>query len=261
MRLRCGFGDKPSVSARAFFLANLFDRCRVARIYNIMAIGVIDSGIGGLSTLAALKKIMPDERYIYLADYSHAPYGSRSAESVERRMELLGEKACSLGADAVVVACNTATRVSIAHLRRRRPETIFVGLEPALKPALAETCGKVLVLTTPLTADRTDWTRYGEDLSRTVIAPQPELAQTIERELFSSELARAAVKQLSPLLGEAYSAVVLGCTHYCLIRPLIERLFGCRAYDGNDGAARRLYALMKGARLLRGEGGTQIICC
>lgn len=214
---------------------------------NDAPIGVFDSGVGGVSTLAACLNLMPNESYVYLADRSGMPYGSKTHEEIEKRVEVCVKTLTGEGVKAIVVACNTATNVGIAELREKY-SLPFVGVEPAVKPA-AESCkrGNVLVLLTPLTAKQKKFERlmqsYGN--ARFIISEQDGLAQLVEEHIDDF---RALKRPVFDILRryKNVEGVVLGCTHYVFLRPLVEEFYGGRIkiFDGNIGAANRLKALI-----------------
>lgn len=232
---------------------------------DLRPIGLFDSGVGGLSVLNKCLEILPNEHYIYLADSSHAPYGNKSFEYILQRVHECSETLISMGAKAVVVACNTATNVGIAQLRKDY-NCIFVGLEPALKPAMNErTCGKVLVLMTEATYNQQKFKElYNKfDDGNIIISPQRDLAMMIEDSIDDVEILRKSVYKIL-LNYKGVESVVLGCTHYIFIKQLIEDFYEnkIKIYDGNEGAAKRLYSLLKGDDLLsdnKGQGTVKII--
>ncbi|MCL2675032.1 MAG: glutamate racemase [Firmicutes bacterium] len=225
-------------------------------------IGVIDSGVGGVSTLSAVSSLLPSENYIYVADRSHCPYGGRSDSFIIERVGGICEMLVGIGADAVALACNTATNVCIDILRERFSRTLIVGVEPAIKPAVEElTFGKALVLLTPAAAVQSKFLSLLEafDRDRIIVSPQPSLAALIENNIGDLKKIGGEVERLlSPLITPEIESVVLGCTHYCLIRDKIADIFAAKIYDGNVGAAIRLYSLLKQKKLIsrggRGEG-------
>lgn len=218
-------------------------------------IGVFDSGMGGLSVLAALLRRLRGERFVYLSDPAHAPYGSRSEGEIRDLTEAGVRRLLDLGCKAVVLGCNTATNAAAEAVRTWYPT--LLGVEPAVKPAVAATWGKVLVLTTPATACRRKFrtlcARYGE--GRLIVAPQPGLAARIEADIFRPAALEEAVREALAPHPEA-EAAVLGCTHYALIRPLFEKFLP--AFDGNEGVARRAEALLREYGLTRPAGESEV---
>ncbi len=213
------------------------------------AIGIFDSGVGGLKVLAAVRRELPNENFIYIFDRKHAPYGNKSHRYVRGRAEKVSKMLIDMGAKAVVVACNTATNVGIADLRKKFGVP-FVGVEPPVKPAATDrTAGSVLVLTTALTAKQERFTelvgRY--DDGHIIVAPQPNLARRIEQ-CFSSltDIKPEIDAMLAPYDGENVESVVLGCTHYYFVADMIKEHYGgkVKIYDALGGVARRLKSVL-----------------
>ena len=193
-------------------------------------VGVFDSGVGGLSVLRALRDELPHEHFLYVADSGCAPYGDRSPEFVIERAITLTEFLARGGAKAIVVACNTATAVAAASLRARFAMPI-VAIEPAVKPAASRTRSRVVgVLATTGTLSSPNMAKllatYGSDVEF-VIQPCPGLADQVEKGELDSEETRALVKRyLRPVIDKGADIVVLGCTHYPFLRPMIEDVAG-----------------------------------
>jgi len=239
---------------------------------NPFPIGVFDSGAGGLSVLLACRALLPSEDFIYLADTKNAPYGNKKDAEILARVNVCCERLISLNCKAIVVACNTATGVGIKTLRERyaRP---FVGLEPAIKPAIeAGIAGEIVLLCTEATARQEKLLKLLSQFqirhpsSTVTVAPQKNLAALIESHFADLESIRPQVHDILQTHKTAV-AVVLGCTHYVFIREMIAdffRLHGCEnpIFDGNAGAARRLKSLLKQGGLLTGKktaGSVQLI--
>jgi len=225
-------------------------------------IGVFDSGIGGLSVLHALRQALPGERFIYHADTAHAPYGERGDAFVAARAlavarELVGEH----GAKALVVACNTATAAAIHQLRALWPGLPIVGLEPALKPAVAATrTGRVGVLATrgTLASSKFQALRAALDGAASfMVQPCDGLAAAIERTDIPEVLACLTryTGAIGPFGVEAgqIDTLVLGCTHYPLARAQIAALVGpqVRILDSGAAVARQTARVLQSAGLLR----------
>ena len=213
------------------------------------AIGIFDSGVGGLKVLAAARRELPGENFIYIFDRNHAPYGNKSHRYVARRAEKVSKMLLSLNAKAVIVACNTATNVGIASLRKKFGVP-FVGVEPPVKPAALDRCtGNVLVLTTALTAKQERFTelvkRY--DDGHIIVAPQPTLAYDIERNFASlSDLKDKIDALLRPYDDKNIESVVLGCTHYYFIADMIKEHYRgtVKLYDALGGVTKRLKSVL-----------------
>lgn len=209
-------------------------------------IGVLDSGLGGISVLRELVKLMPGEDFIYYGDSANAPYGTRTPEEVidltKKDVEFLLER----GAKAIVVACNTATSVAIKELRAAYEEALpVIGIEPALKPAVkAKEHSKVVVMATPMTLSQTKFNsmmHIYEDDANIIKMPCPGLVEYIESGVLDGPVLDAYLeKQFAPYDKAEIDAVVLGCTHYPLIREVIQKhLPGVFVYDGGFGTAKQ----------------------
>ena len=209
-------------------------------------IGVLDSGLGRISVLRELVKLMPGEDFIYYGDSANAPYGTRTPEEVidltKKDVEFLLER----GAKAIVVACNTATSVAIKELRAAYEEVLpVIGIEPALKPAVkAKEHSKVVVMATPMTLSQTKFNsmmHIYEDDANIIKMPCPGLVEYIESGVLDGPVLDAYLeKQFAPYDKAEIDAVVLGCTHYPLIREVIQKhLPGVFVYDGGFGTAKQ----------------------
>lgn len=210
-------------------------------------IGVFDSGVGGLSVLRAIRLQMPVERVIYLADQAHVPYGSRSLEEVRGFARGITEYLLSQGARVIVVACNTASAAALHYLRRTFPQVPFVGMEPAVKPAVEQTeTGKVGVLATPATFQGELYASLLERFAHDVTLLQstcPGLVGEIEAGRLFGKRARVILRRvLEPMLAQGIDTVVLGCTHYPFVIPLIEEIVGpqVRVIDPAPAVARQV---------------------
>jgi glutamate racemase len=192
-------------------------------------IGVFDSGVGGLAVLREIRAVLPDADLLYLADQAHAPYGSRSLESVRACAENATRILLDRGADAVVVACNTASAAALGRLRAAHPGVSFVGMEPAVKPAAAATRNGVIgVLATPTTFDASVFDelvgRYGAGL-RVIAHPCPGWASAVEGE-WPDGADEPVRRHLAPILAAGADTLVIACTHYSFIRDVIARAAG-----------------------------------
>ncbi len=191
-------------------------------------IGVFDSGVGGLSVLQHIRAELPHEDLLYVADSAYAPYGTKTPEQIQARSLALGEFLLAQGAKALVIACNTAT-VAAARLLRERFSVPVVAMEPAVKPAVAATrSGVVGVLATSGTLKSAQFAALLENYGKNVrILTQAGLGlvECVERgELDSPETRDLLWKYLALLRAEGADTLVLGCTHYPFLRPLIETL-------------------------------------
>jgi len=194
-------------------------------------IGIFDSGIGGLSVLKAIRFVLPDENIIYLADQAHVPYGSRQLEEIRRFSKGIANYFIEKGAKLIVVACNTASAAALYYLREQFPEISFVGMEPAIKPAAEKTeTGSVGVLATQATFQGALYAsvveRFANDV-RLIQDPCIGLVQQIEAgNLDGVETKDILEKALNPMIEANIDTVVLGCTHFPFVFPLIEQIVG-----------------------------------
>ena len=193
-------------------------------------IGVFDSGVGGLSILKEIRRELPNEDLLYVADSAHVPYGEKSVEYVEMRSTAITEFLVGSGAKAVVVACNTATAAAIHSLRSRFSLPI-IGIEPAVKPAAEATrSGVVGILATSgtLASDRFLNLRSRFDSQiEVLVQPCTGLVEQVERaDLESDETRMLLERYLARLLDRGADVIVLGCTHYPFLAPLIREIAG-----------------------------------
>lgn len=207
-------------------------------------VGVFDSGAGGVSILRACVAELPSERFLYLGDSANAPYGSKAPERILELSRALVRRLVGEGAKAVVIACNTATSVAAATLRREFDLPI-VGVEPALKPAVeAHPGGHVLVMATPVTLALDKYhelaATYGPE-AEVVSMACPDLAARIEQgNLDAPDLRKMVEGYVGRYRGWA-DAVVLGCTHYPFVADVIRNVLGeVDLFDGSMGTARQL---------------------
>lgn len=221
-------------------------------------IGIFDSGVGGLSVLKELWRQMPGEEYIYLADQAHVPYGQRSLGEVRSFSEQISRYLMEQSAKLVVVACNTASAAALYHLRQTFPDVPFVGMEPAVKPAAEFTdSGVVGVLATPATFQGALYNSVVERFAHGVQILQdtcPGLVDQIEAgSLESEETATILKKALEPMLAANIDTVVLGCTHYPFVIPVIESIAGphVRVIDPAPAVARQVERLLTNHHLER----------
>ncbi|MBR6951769.1 MAG: glutamate racemase [Oscillospiraceae bacterium] len=224
-----------------------------------MPIGFFDSGLGGLTVLEKALRMMPDEDYVYYADEANLPYGEKTPEQIAQFARTAVECLRSRGCKAVVIACNTATSVAVEDLRRSFSLPI-VGIEPAVKPAVEQTGHRrILVMATPVTIreSRLKGLIAALDAEDSVdLLAMPELVRFCEREEYDSPAVREYIRsRLQDKDPSAYSALVLGCTHFNHFRSVLGDFFPepVRIIDGSLGTARRLQALLE-ERGVRGGG-------
>ena len=207
-----------------------------------LPIGVFDSGVGGISVLKHIRDLMPHENLIYVADSRHAPYGNQTPEFIQERSFWLAEFLLRQGVKALVVACNTATAAAVAGLRERYPDLTIIGMEPAVKPAVAATkAGVVGVLATSGTLKSAQFAalleHYGQGVE-VVTQACVGLVECVEKGALTSSSTKALLKQyVQPLLDAKADTIVLGCTHYPFVRTLIEELVGKDVVLIDTGAA------------------------
>ncbi len=206
-------------------------------------IGVMDSGFGGLSVLEDLSNQIPAADFIYYGDLLNSPYGTKPAEVVRKYVKNIVNFFLKKGVNAVLLACNTATSVSVQYLREQHEIPIF-GMEPAIKPAIqAHPNSQIAVLATSLTLREEKFENLGKTLNaldRIVPYNCDGLASLIDREDFSG-----ARKFLEPIFEDitkkGIQDIVLGCTHYVLIKPIFKHWNPeIRLYDGNFGTVRHM---------------------
>ena len=224
-------------------------------------IGVFDSGVVGIGTLAALRRELPQERFLFYGDTATAPSGTRSRDEVMGCINRIMDHLLAQDVKAVVIACNTATAVAAAELRARYDLPI-IGIEPALKPAHEQRKeGSILVLATPMTLKlekfRALYARYGEGA---IPLPCPGLMELVEREA-NDEARRYLLELFSPYDLNAVDAVVLGCTHFVFLRPILKNILPqtVSVLDGNEGTARQLRRVLAGKDLLSDGPGSVIL--
>ncbi len=201
------------------------------------AIGVYDSGVGGLSLWRELKHSLPNESIVYLGDGLHCPYGERSRDEILSYAQEAVERFVAMDCKMVVIACNTATSASIATLRERYPSIPFVGMEPAIKPACEQTkSGVVAVLATKRSLESEIFTnkieRYAVGGIKVVTHVGDGFVEIVERGEEQSDKAFNVVKPvLEDIMSNDVDKIVLGCTHYPFLMPHFEQLTRGRDID------------------------------
>ena len=224
-------------------------------------IGIFDSGSGGLSVYRELIKVLPKERFVYYSDNAHCPYGEKTAEYIQDRARFITDFLLEKGADIIVVACNTATAAAIATLREEYPSVPFVGMEPAVKPAaLGTRTGVIGVLATAGTLKGSKYLHTRgrfEDNVRIAEHVGQGFVELVEAGILDGPKADATVRaSLQPLLDEGADVIVLGCTHYPFLRPVIERIAGpgVQVIDPAPAVARQTLRLLQEREIPTGEG-------
>jgi glutamate racemase len=224
---------------------------------NLAPIGVMDSGVGGLSVLREIRRLLPQENIVYLADQAHVPYGPRPSSQIIQFSETISRFLLGQGAKIIVLACNTASAAALTHLRAIMPGVLFVGMEPAVKPGAAMTRnGKVGVLATVGTFKSERYAhltaRFAQGVS-VVEDPCLGLVELIEAGLIDAPATAVLLhKILTPMLAAGVDTLVLGCTHYPFVMPLIQQIAGpdVTVIDPAPAVARQTERLLRAHNLL-----------
>ena len=238
-----------------------------------MKIGIFDSGIGGFSLLSELASRVADAEFIYYADSKNAPYGEKSEEEIlklsDRAINFLTER----GAEAIVIACNTATAAAAKSLREKYPSLAIFGMEPAINEAAKKIKdGQILATATPLTLKGRKYNNLLDKTgakTRTLSLPMPLLVRLAERDFFHGKKracpdADLYIKQAIESASEI-SAIVLGCTHFVYFKESFKKYLpdGCPIFNGISGTANHVVRTLslgeRGARLVGGEGAKETL--
>lgn len=229
------------------------------------AIGVFDSGLGGISVLRQARAVLPHEHFIYYGDNLHAPYGQRPEEEIRALSLAAAELLLARGIKALVIACNTATSAAAEHLRARLDIPI-IGMEPALKPAHEHhRQGQIIVLATRATLRQDKFRRLCERYGRFACPVEGKgIVELVERGVLDgAEMDACLHAALDGPLCRPTDSIVLGCTHYPFVRKAIERIAGegVRIYDGGEGTARHLADVLaaRGQLSREGEGSVELL--
>ncbi len=212
-----------------------------------MVIGVFDSGVGGLSVLRHLPEHVPQADIFYVADQANAPYGTKTLDEVAAIAHDVSARLIEAGASTVVVACNTASAAALDELRTHFPGTAFVGMEPAIKPAVGATSSGVIgILATGATFQSVRF----ENVVRKFVgnatihtAPCPEWVDLVERaQLSGPDVERRVASKVAPMLEAGADTLVLGCTHFPFLEPVIRQVVGrhIRIIDPSWAVARQV---------------------
>lgn len=229
-----------------------------------MSVAVLDSGVGGLSVLTALRRLAPHLDLVYLADGAWLPYGEKPLATVAQRVEELVAALVGDGADLVVLACNTASAAALDRIRGRWPEVPFVGMEPAVKPGVTRTrSGVVGVLATPGTVEAERFAALVERHAagvKVIARPCPGLAEAIE-DGDEARVRSVVVQTVADLRSRGADTIVLGCTHYGFVADLVAEAAGRRVgvVDPAPAVARRVLALLDSGPEPRGAGRTRFL--
>jgi glutamate racemase len=219
---------------------------------SIPPIGAFDSGVGGLSVLRAIRELLPTQPVLYLADQAHVPYGVRSLEEVRLFSHAITRFLLAQGARLIVVACNTASVAALQSLRQEFPGVPFVGMEPAVKPAAEQTHSKVVgVLATYATFQGQVYNSVVERFAQGVTILQdhcPGLVAEIEKGNFNGPQTEKILRNaLEPMMEKGVDTVVMGCTHYPFVIPLIQKITGpaVQVIDPAPAIARQIKRLLE----------------
>jgi glutamate racemase len=215
-------------------------------------IGIFDSGVGGISVLRAIREQMPEENVLYFGDQGHIPYGPRPMEQIRDFSEAITNFLLQHHAKIIVVACNTASAAALKYLREKFSDVQFVGMEPAVKPAAEHTqTGKVGVLATPATFQGALYASVVERFANGVELYQSTcngLVQQIEHGNLNGDVTHKILEDaLLPMMEKNIDTVVLGCTHYPFVIPLIQRIVGdnVRVIDPAPSVAKQVRRLLE----------------
>ena len=224
-------------------------------------IAVFDSGVGGISVLRELVALMPGENYLYFGDSANAPYGEKSTEEVRTLCLQAADMLLSRKVKALVVACNTATAAAIGLLRERYPDTVIIGIEPALKLAADRfPAGRIGIMATQVTLREEKLAHQLERFPQAKVAllPAPGLVELVEQgKTDTPETMALLEKILTPYAGRL-DALVLGCTHYPFVKDAIGKVLGENTLilDGGEGTARQTRRCLQEAGLLSDGPGS-----
>jgi glutamate racemase len=225
-------------------------------------IGVFDSGIGGLTVLEELKKVLPNEDYLFYADSLNNPYGEKSDDELFEITSNIVDYLIGEGAKIIVIACNTATTRCIKYLRNKYPNISFVGTEPAIKVACDRGYNNILVMATPATinSERTHIlvNDNKKDYENIYLVPCEGLANSIE--VNDIEKQNIILSNIYDLYKDKnIDAIVLGCTHYPHIKELISKYFvGAELLDGSNGVAREVKRQLLLNEMLNNKGNCTV---
>lgn len=227
-------------------------------------VAVFDSGVGGLSVLKTLRRVLPSENFIYYGDSANAPYGEKTCDEVRDAAHNVTRTLLSHGAKAIVIACNTATSAAAEFLRSTYPDVPIIGMEPAVKPAaLSAPHPTVLVMATPLTLREAKFRslidKY-KDEAEFIDVPCHGLVETVERGITNGDEMTSLLHGIldSYTEGRKIDAAVLGCTHYIHARDAISEVLGkdVTIYDGALGTAKETLHRLEAAGLLNTQNET-----
>lgn len=213
-------------------------------------IGIFDSGIGGLSVVEQIKKLLPNESVIYLADKANFPYGEKTSEQIKRLSKRNVEWLLTQEVKIIVVACNTATVNAISFLRQQFPLIDFVGMEPAVKPAAKQSRKGIIILSSPKATKSKQLTllinKYAKGV-RVFNIGSLKLVRAVEKQWNSPRIKKSLRDSIPQKILEQVDTLVLGCTHFPLIRDHIQKFVGqsIKVIDSGEAVAKRVKAVLK----------------
>lgn len=234
-----------------------FEFLRCWSLYWPPVIGVFDSGVGGLSVLQEIRKLLPEQDLVYVGDSAYCPYGSKSPEVLRERVAAIVRYLLQRGADVIVLACNSATIQAIGWCRERWPEVAFVGMEPGVKPAVEMTrSGVIGVFATEASLTGAMFSRlvarYGSDCEVLTCAC-PQFVEFVEKGVLSGpEVEAVTLTYGNELIAAGADSLVLGCTHYHFLEPTIQKVFpNVRLINTARAVARRVVEVAEESGSLR----------
>ena len=227
-------------------------------------IAVFDSGVGGISVLRELIRLCPGENYLYFGDSANAPYGEKTTQQVRELTLQAAEDLLQQRVKALVIACNTATAAAIDSLRERYPDTVIIGIEPALKLAVTQfPTGRIGVMATSVTLQEDKLANLMAQFPGVQVAriAAPGLVEQIENGQSDSPETEALLRQILSPYMENLDALVLGCTHYPFVKDTIRKILGdgVALLDGSEGTARQAIRCLKERDLLSEGAGSVTI--
>ncbi len=230
-------------------------------------IGIFDSGMGGLSVWREVRRLLPGESVVYFGDGKNCPYGTKSHEQIREYTFGAVRELMDRGAKIIILGCNTATAAAVADLRERYPGFPFVGMEPALKPAVEMSrSGKVAVIATIAYLASEGYARLVEKYgggAEVLSAPGKGFAVLVEEEKEGTPEALAAIsKVIEPMISRGADILVLGCTHYPFLAGDIRRVIGDRdvtVINPAPAVARRVAQLLGQGNASAGEGHRPVL--
>lgn len=231
-------------------------------------IGIMDSGVGGLTVLRHIRKQLPHEDLLYFADQAHVPYGPQTPAKIKYYTQTITAFLLDQGAKLIVVACNAASAAALTHLRESFPEVSFVGMEPAVKPGATQSRqGKIGVLATTGTFNSERYARLMAQYGQGIMAyedPCMGLVEEIEAgNLTTPETERILRQALTPMLSAGVDTIVLGCTHYPFVIGIIRKLVGpeVTVIDPAPAVARQTHRILRKEERLANRSEAGAVLC